>query len=43
VLDWSGVAIVAGLLVAVVAVAIAGSTWLARRVPMAEALRVGEA
>jgi ABC-type lipoprotein release transport system permease subunit len=43
VLDWTGVAIVGGLLVAVVAVAIAGSTWLARRVPMTEALRVGEA
>jgi putative ABC transport system permease protein len=43
VLDWSGVAAVAGLLVAVVVVAIAVSTWLARRVSMAEALRVGEA
>ena len=42
VLDWGGVAAVAGLLVAVVAVAIAASTWLARRVPLAEALRVGE-
>ena len=43
VLDWGGVALVALLLTAVVAVAIAVSTWLARRVPLAEALRVGEA
>jgi len=43
VLDWSGVAVVAGVLVAVVAVAIAASTWLARRVSLSEALRVGEA
>lgn len=43
VLDWGGVALVAGLLVAVVALAIAVSTWFARRVSMSEALRVGEA
>jgi putative ABC transport system permease protein len=43
VLDWAGVAPVAALLVTVVAVAIAASTWLARRVPLAEALRAGEA
>ena len=43
VLDWGGVAAVAALLVAVVAIAIAVSTWFARRVSMAEALRVGEA
>jgi putative ABC transport system permease protein len=43
VLDWGGVALVAALLVAVVAVAIAVSTWFARRVSMSEALRVGEA
>ena len=42
VLDWSGVAMVAALLVVVVAVAIAVSTWLARRLPMADALRMGE-
>ena len=43
VLDWAGVAVVAALLVLVVAVAIAVSTWLARRVSLSEALRVGEA
>ena len=43
VLDWGGVASVAALLVAVVAVAIGVSTWLARRVSLSEALRVGEA
>jgi putative ABC transport system permease protein len=43
VLDWAGVAVVAALLVAVVAVAIAVSTWFARRVSMAETLRMGEA
>jgi hypothetical protein len=33
----------AGLLLLVVAVAITVSTWLARRAPVVEALRVGEA
>ena len=42
VLDWTGVAAVAALLTVVVAVAIAASTWLARRVPLADALRAGE-
>jgi putative ABC transport system permease protein len=43
VLDWTGIALVAGLLIGVVVLAITISTWLARRVPLAEALRVGEA
>ena len=42
VLDWTGVAAVAALLIVVVTVAIATSTWLARRVPLTEALRAGE-
>ena len=42
VLDWTGVAVVAALLTLVVAIAIAASTWLARRVPLADALRAGE-
>ena len=42
VLDWTGVAAVAALLTVVVAFAIAASTWLARRVPLADALRAGE-
>jgi putative ABC transport system permease protein len=42
-LDWPGLAGMAGLLLLVVAVAITVSTWLARRAPVVEALRVGEA
>lgn len=41
-LHWTGVAAVAALLTVVVALAIAASTWLARRVPLADALRAGE-
>jgi predicted lysophospholipase L1 biosynthesis ABC-type transport system permease subunit len=42
-LDWAGVVGMAGLLLGVVAVAVAVSTWLARRAPVVQALRVGEA
>jgi putative ABC transport system permease protein len=41
--DWRGIAIVGGSLIIVVAVAIASSTWLARRTRPVEALRAGEA
>ena len=41
--DWAGIALVAFSLIMVVAVAIALSTWLARRARTVDALRVGEA
>jgi putative ABC transport system permease protein len=42
-LDWTGIAGMAALLLAVVALSVAISTWLARRMPVVEALRMGEA
>ena len=42
-LDWPGIAGMAGGLLLVVALAVAASTWLARRAPVIQALRVGEA
>lgn len=42
-LDWTGIAGVAGILLLVVAGAVVASTWLARRAPVVDALRVGEA
>ena len=41
--DWAGIALVAFSLIMVVAIAIAISTWLARRARTVDALRVGEA
>ncbi len=41
--DWPGIALVGLALIVVVAVAIAASTWLARRARTVDALRVGEA
>jgi putative ABC transport system permease protein len=40
--DWTAVAIMSGALLAVVAGAIAVSTWMARRASAADALRIGE-
>lgn len=40
--DWPAVAIMSGALLAVVAGAIAFSTWMARRASAAEALRIGD-
>jgi len=40
--DWSAVAVMSGALLAVVAVAIAVSTWIARRANAADALRIGD-
>jgi putative ABC transport system permease protein len=42
-IDWAGIAGVAAVLLLVVAAAVFASTWLARRAPVVEALRVGEA
>jgi putative ABC transport system permease protein len=42
-LDWAGIAAVAGALAGVVAIAIVVSTWFARRAPVVDALRVGDA
>ncbi len=42
-LDWPGLASVAGLLVGLVLVSIAASTWLARRASVVDALRAGDA
>jgi putative ABC transport system permease protein len=41
--DWAAIALVAGALMIVVAVAIGMSTWLARRARAIEALRLGDA
>jgi hypothetical protein len=40
--DWAAVAIMSGALLAVVAIAIAASTWMARRASAADALRIGD-
>jgi putative ABC transport system permease protein len=42
-LDWAGLAGVAAALAGVVAIAIVVSTWLARRAPVVDALRMGDA
>jgi putative ABC transport system permease protein len=42
-LDWPGIAGMAAMLLGVVALSVAVSTWLARRMPVVEALRMGEA
>jgi hypothetical protein len=41
--DLAALASVAGLLVVLVVLAIGASTWLARRAPVVDALRVGDA
>jgi putative ABC transport system permease protein len=41
--DWAAIALVAGSLILVVAIAISVSAWVARRTPPTEALRAGEA
>ena len=41
-IDWAALALLTGVLIGVVAVAIATGTWLSRRARLVNALRVGE-
>jgi ABC-type antimicrobial peptide transport system permease subunit len=42
-IDWVAVAAIAGTVVGVIVVMVAASSWLARRLEPAEALRIGDA
>jgi len=41
-IDWPGLAVMVAALVATVAIAVAGGSWLASRARVADALRIGE-